>query len=133
MEQRLNLERTLRDEREKLNTMRVDVRELEHKVNQKMLVRLGPLNMRQGDVVRRLGKQNRSNRILVYWIIRMVFPFPFCSVFWMALSYAFTFFQMKNTDALERDIGVLRNNCDKMADEVTKITKGAGEEKVENT
>ena len=38
---------------------------------------------------------------------------------------------MKNTDALERDIGVLRNNCDKMADEVTKITKGAGEEKVE--
>ena len=66
MEQRLNLERTLRDEREKLNTMRVDVRELEHKVNQKMLVRLGPLNMRQGDVVRRLGKQNRSNRILVY-------------------------------------------------------------------
>ena len=40
---------------------------------------------------------------------------------------------MKNTDALERDIGVLRNNCDKMADEVTKITKGAGEEKVENT
>ena len=57
MEQRLNLERTLRDEREKLNTMRVDVRELEHKVNQKMLVRLGPLNMRQGDVVRRLRKK----------------------------------------------------------------------------
>ena len=81
MEQRLNLERTLRDEREKLNTMRVDVRELEHKVNQKMLVRLGPLNMRQGDVVRRLGKQNRSNRILVYGTRLMVFPFPFCSVF----------------------------------------------------
>ena len=53
MERRLNLERTLRDEREKLNSMRVDVREMEHKVNQKMLVRLGPLNMRQGDVVRR--------------------------------------------------------------------------------
>ena len=35
---------------------------------------------------------------------------------------------MKNTDALERDIGVLRNNCDKMADEVEKITKGAGEQ-----
>ena len=35
---------------------------------------------------------------------------------------------MKNTDALERDIGVLRNNCDKMADEVTKITKGASED-----
>jgi len=82
MEQRLNLERTLRDEREKLNSMRVDVREMEHKVNQKMLVRLGPLNMRQGDV-------------------------------------------MKNTDAIERDIGVLRNTCDEMADEVTKITKGA--------
>ena len=54
MEQRLNLERTLRDEREKLNVMRADVRELEHRVNQKMLVRLGPLNMRQGDVVRQL-------------------------------------------------------------------------------
>ena len=54
MEQRLNLERTLRDEREKLNAMRADVRELEHRVNQKMLVRLGPLNMRQGDVVRQL-------------------------------------------------------------------------------
>merc|ERR1719499_2035242 len=82
MEQRLNLERTLRDEREKLNAMRADVRELEHRVNQKMLVRLGPLNMRQGDV-------------------------------------------MKNTDGLEREIGVLRNTCDKMADEVEKITKGA--------
>ena len=54
MEQRLNLERTLRDEREKLNVMRADVRELEHRVNQKMLVRLGSLNMRQGDVVRQL-------------------------------------------------------------------------------
>lgn len=41
------------------------------------------------------------------------------------------FFQMKNTDAIERDIGVLRNTCDEMADEVTKITKGAGGEKVE--
>lgn len=38
---------------------------------------------------------------------------------------------MKNTDAIERDIGVLRNTCDEMADEVTKITKGAGGEKVE--
>ena len=37
-------------------------------------------------------------------------------------------FQMKNTDALERDIGVLRNTCDNMVDEVTKITKGAGED-----
>ena len=35
---------------------------------------------------------------------------------------------MKNTDAIERDIGVLRNTCDEMADEVTKITKGAGGE-----
>ena len=60
MEQRLNLERTLRDEREKLNSMRVDIRELEHKVNQKMLVRLGPLNMRQGDVVRRPEKPLKS-------------------------------------------------------------------------
>ena len=40
---------------------------------------------------------------------------------------------MKNTDALERDIGVLRNTCDKMADEVTKITKGAGKEKWDKT
>ena len=37
-------------------------------------------------------------------------------------------FQMKNTDGLEREIGVLRNTCDKMADEVEKITKGAGEQ-----
>ena len=35
---------------------------------------------------------------------------------------------MKNTDGLEREIGVLRNTCDKMADEVEKITKGAGEQ-----
>ena len=42
-------------------------------------------------------------------------------------------FQMKNTDALENDIGVLRNTCDRMADEVTKITQGAGEDKVEDT
>ena len=51
MEQRFNLERTLRDEREKLTALRAGVRGLEHKVSQKMLGRLGPLNMRQGDVV----------------------------------------------------------------------------------
>ena len=39
---------------------------------------------------------------------------------------------MKNTDGLEREIGVLRNTCDMMADEVTKITKGAGEHMLEN-
>ena len=124
MEQRLNLERTLRDEREKLNSMRVDVRELEHKVNQKMLVRLGPLNMRQGDVVRR--PENSLN----YNVTNVSFLF-IASV--VTKKITCIFFQMKNTDALENDIGVLRNTCDRMADEVTKITKGAGEEKVENT
>ena len=42
-------------------------------------------------------------------------------------QWFFMVFQMKNTDALENDIGVLRNTCDRMADEVTKITQGAGE------
>ena len=114
MEQRLNLERTLRDEREKLNAMRADVRELEHRVNQKMLVRLGPLNMRQGDVVRQLLCVEQLADLIS--IILSQFQFKSCS------------FQMKNTDGLEREIGVLRNTCDMMADEVTKITKGAGEQ-----
>jgi hypothetical protein len=43
MEQRLNLERQLREEREKLHLMRLDIRDLENRVTQKEMVRLGPL------------------------------------------------------------------------------------------
>lgn len=77
MEQRLNLERQLRDERDKLQVLRYDIKDLERRVSQKEMVMLGPLGTRT-DMVSFLKMANDLSPTYLIGRISSIFPCPGC-------------------------------------------------------